>query len=80
MGDREVGDGSPDRASESVGVAVLPQDAVELQAPRRLQIPGDALRVVQHRVERFLRGLALEIAGQPLVPIGERERAVEPRG
>ena len=53
--DRPVLDHPVDRTGKPVGIVVLPQHAVELQAPRRLDVLGHAGRIVQHGLERLLR-------------------------
>ena len=53
--------------------------AVELQAPRRLDVLGHAGRIVQDGLERLLRRLALQVLGEQVVAVRQPERQVQPR-
>jgi hypothetical protein len=77
--DRPVLDHAVDRTGEPVGIVVLPQHAVELQAPGRLDVLGHAGRIVQHGLERLLRRLALQVLGEQVVAVRQPERQVQSR-
>jgi hypothetical protein len=76
--DRPVLDHPVDRSRQPVGVVVLPRRAVELEAPRCLDVLGHAGRVLQDGLQRLLGRLALEVLREEVVAGGEPEGQIEP--